>query len=179
MLVSIGRRTTTDDFVELLLECHQRIRSFARLAVELGNRTDLPASDLVEGCTRCERYFREGLPLHVEDEEQTLLPRVQGHDQGTDDALRTMHREHLEHGPELERLLAALGAVRLHPTEPGPRAALERVAGSLQQAFEGHLQTEEALVFPAWKRLVPPEEQRRAVGELRARRQGSFTRAAP
>ena len=75
MLINIGAKAGAEDLVSLLLECHHRIRGFSALGVELGTRADLPAADVVQGCERVERYFGEALPLHVADEEESLLPR--------------------------------------------------------------------------------------------------------
>ena len=44
-----------------------------------------PRVGVLEASRRCERYFSEALPLHVEDEEQSLLPRRRGRTPELDD----------------------------------------------------------------------------------------------
>lgn len=173
MFVTIGRRAQTEDLVDLLSECHQRIRMFSRLAVDLGEREGAPPEDVADDCDRCARYFGEALPLHVEDEERSVLPRLAGQRAEVDEALAVMERQHLEHGPQLAALIEALHGLRSEPEEPRLRAELQAVAGPLARALEEHLRGEEQIVFPAIRALISPEEQRLAVRELRARRQGA------
>lgn len=171
MFVSIGRRSKeARDLVDLLLECHERIRSFIRLAEAVGSRRDLPAEEVEQACLRCERYFIEALPLHVRDEEESLLPRLRGITQSLDDALGAMHREHAEHEPLLRALLQALARVRQSPTNFSERATLANLASRLAAEFEVHLIAEESTIFPAVRQL-PPAAQADALAELRARRE--------
>lgn len=174
-MISIGRGARPgpgpEDLVELLLACHQRIRGFGALALRLGGEEELSAAELTEGCQRVARYFAEALPLHVQDEEEGLIPQLRGRDLGLDQALEQMASEHRQHEPllaELHRALTPAG-------HPGPldrafRAEIFRVAELLVPALEHHLVQEERLIFPAIHRLLSPEVQQRLILELRARR---------
>ena len=171
MLTPLGRRRNqTEDLVELLLECHERIRTFAKLAVMLGERADVPADEVVESCARCARYFTQALPLHVKDEEESLLPRLRGLGPEVDDALAAMHRQHQEHGPYLAELLRTLAGLRANPADETSRAALHAAAVTVTREFEAHLSLEEGILFPAVRAHVPAHAQRAVVAELRARR---------
>ncbi|MBL8921285.1 MAG: hemerythrin domain-containing protein [Myxococcaceae bacterium] len=170
MYVTLGGAPKREDFVGLLLECHERIRAFSRLAVEVGARVDLQAPEVVEACRRCERYFTEALPRHVEDEEETLLPGLRGRSVEVDEALTVMHAQHEAHRPLLIDLLAALGDVRLVPGDLALRPRLATVAERVRQDFEAHLSLEERVLFPAVTATWSAEQSARAVEALRARR---------
>lgn len=170
--VQIGGRRGSEGLVDLLLACHERIRRFSGLALELGRRDGLAAGEVAEGCSRCERYFTEALPLHVADEEQSLLPRLVRRRPELDEALRVMQRQHAAHEARLAALLDALRSLRGEPGAADRRASLEGAAGVLASDFEEHLALEERIVFPAVDALLPPEDQRIVVRELRARREG-------
>jgi iron-sulfur cluster repair protein YtfE (RIC family) len=170
MLLSLGRRPLASDLIDLLLECHQRIRSFVALAVEVGRRADLPDEEVRAACARCMRYFTLALPLHVRDEEESLLPRLRGLDPSVEEALDAMHRQHDEHGPALRAFLAALQRVHDHPADLLARASLLDHARSLARTFEEHLDSEERVLFPALRARIPRETQDQILAELRARR---------
>ena len=172
MLIAIGRRAKSEGLVDLLLECHGRIRHFVQLAKHIGQRRDVSASEVSAACQSCERYFTEALPLHVADEELSLLPRLRGLSADVDDALVTMHAQHREHEPLLRALLERLGAVRNAPDEAELRVRLAFVANALELEFERHLELEEQRLFPAIRRDMPEEAQACVIDELRARRQG-------
>jgi iron-sulfur cluster repair protein YtfE (RIC family) len=174
MLHSIGRRAKSEDLVALLLDCHGRIRTFTGMAIVAGDRMEAPLEDVVDACRRVERYFRQALPLHVQDEEESVLPRLIGRSAELDAALARMREEHELHAEPLGRLLALGAVVRATPDDAGARAALASVGRQLTTAFEPHLEAEERVVFPAIRALVSTEEQAAILGELRARRQDSF-----
>lgn len=170
MLVNIGRRAHPEGLVDLLLACHGRIRSFGALALAVGRRTDASPDECREASERCRRYFGEALPLHVADEEESLLPRLRGVDPALDEALRTMATEHDDHAVWIAELLDALQRVGISPDDDVARADLVRIASHLVGEFERHLEAEERLIVPRIPVLLSPEEQNVVLGELRARR---------
>src|SRR5262245_4414109 len=76
-MLQIGRRQTEETLVGLRLACHGRIRSFLAMAVTIGERFDVPENEVAESAARVRRYFSQALPLHVEDEEESVLPRLE------------------------------------------------------------------------------------------------------
>jgi iron-sulfur cluster repair protein YtfE (RIC family) len=158
------------DLVDLLLECHERIRKFVALARTAGESTDAPSDQVVDACASVERYFVEALPLHVRDEEESLVPRLSGHSRALDDALSMMESQHAEHGPQLSALLRASAAVRAAPEALALRAELVHTAEELERAFSAHLQLEETQIFPAIRTALPADVQASIIKELRARR---------
>lgn len=170
MVVPLGTPKQPEDLAGLLLDCHARIRHFLRVAVEVGARQDLSDPAVVDACQRVERYFTQALPLHVADEEESLLPRLNGLDPELDRRLEAMRAEHETHDPLVAGLLAASGATREAPADPAARQALREAAERLTAALEPHLQAEEAVVLPAVRARLSPAAQAEVISELRARR---------
>ncbi|OQX66650.1 MAG: hypothetical protein B6A08_19455 [Sorangiineae bacterium NIC37A_2] len=169
-LSSSPRESTPKDLVDLLLECHGRIRQFVRLAREAGTNFEAPHEQIARACADVERYFAEALPLHVADEELSIEPRLRGLSPEVDRALDWMHVEHRSHELPLALLLGAAAEVQNDPKDRRARAALAQSACELDAAFEKHLAEEENVIFPAIRALLSPETQETLRDELRERR---------
>lgn len=172
MLTRLGKPAVAGDAVDLLLECHDRIRSFLALARRIAEAGPGGAEGVSEAADRVRRYFGEALPLHARDEEESVLPRLRGRDPAVDAALGTMAREHEEHERPLRVLVdACAGLAR----DPARHAELARVllaaTAELERHFAAHLRREEEVIFPAVRRLLDPASDRDIVRELRARRE--------
>lgn len=172
MLSSIGKkpRQEASELVALLLECHERIRRFISLARVAGERADLPPSELADACARVERYFGQALPLHVADEEESILPRLRGLSFDVDRALDSMHDEHDEHAPKLRKLLGLCARLREQPEDGAARAELTALSSELEQEFAAHLTLEETVLFPALRQQLSDDQRAQIVAELRKRR---------
>lgn len=171
MLKQIGKtQRTPPDLVALLLDCHGKIRHFIALARAAGEASAAPAA-VTDACEQARRYFSDALPLHVLDEEQSVLPRLRGRDATLDRALSAMHDEHGEHEPMLTALGEALSKVRDAPADVVLRRQLADGSAALAYVLEAHLRAEEQLVFPALPRLLSEHELHGIIAELRARRQ--------
>jgi iron-sulfur cluster repair protein YtfE (RIC family) len=159
------------DLVDLLLDCHRRIRRFVAIARHLADADAVTDDEAREAAESIRRYFTVALPLHVADEEQSIVPRLRGRNLTLDGALREMEKEHVEHLAALAQLAALCSRVAAAPAaRPTLRAELGQVVGGLDQAFAGHLAREEAVIFPAIRQLLDGEKQAAILGELRARR---------
>jgi iron-sulfur cluster repair protein YtfE (RIC family) len=171
MLITIGKRrgAAEGDLVDLLLACHARIRKFAALAVTVAQRQDFPGDEVAEACVQVHRYFSEALPLHVADEDESILPRLQGASPEIDHALQTMRDQHVEHGPKLRSLLRLTEALRVTSDAAAWKSELAVVADDLEQELHAHLAMEESILFPALRGL-PGSIQAEIVTELRERR---------
>ncbi len=169
-MLHIGSPRPAEGIVDLLLDCHARIRSFSDLAVRLGEAVGPSPAEVADAAAQVRRYFVEALPLHARDEEDSVLPRLAGRDPGVDAALVAMHRDHAGHGRFLDPVLAVCAALAAAPERHAELApALADAARLLRAHLEAHLASEEATIFPAIAR-VPEDERRRMVDELRARR---------
>lgn len=167
--LSARRDNGPQDLVDLLGECHQRIRRFVDLARQAASREDAPPGQVAQACADVERYFVEALPLHVADEEESIEPRLRGVSPSVDHALDAMARQHQEHASNLEALLRATAKVRCEPHDECARGELATVAIALEIEFEEHLTLEENTIFPAIREL-PPKTQESIIVELRQRR---------
>jgi iron-sulfur cluster repair protein YtfE (RIC family) len=166
-------RPADDDPLALLTACHARIRSFAGLARRLGEAAGLAAPDVVDAAERVGRYFGEALPLHAQDEEESLAPRLRGRHPALDRALERMSAEHLDHAPLLARLIAVCERLAVEPgAHEAVRAELLSVSTALVEAMESHLAQEERDIFPALATL-DPETQASVAREIRARRRAA------
>src|SRR6266540_5325623 len=58
--------------VEMLLDCHHRIRHFVQLSRALAEAQESPQAQVAEAAEAIFRYFSQSLPLHEADENETL-----------------------------------------------------------------------------------------------------------
>ena len=137
------------------------------LARTIANATDAAEAEVAEAAGRVHRYFAVSLPLHLQDEEQSIKPRL-----AADEALELMSRQHREHDRLLEKLLRHWQALASDPRRE--RAALRDELTALAADFEEHLRLEERTVFPAIARL-PPDAQAEIIREMEARRSSRGT----
>lgn len=171
MLTRLGAPATPEDAVGLLLECHDRIRTFVAMARRVAAAGPDDRAGLAEAAGRVSRYFSEALPLHALDEEASVLPRLRGRAPELDAALDAMAREHRAHEGPLGVVVEACEAIARDPSRHGELApALARAAADLDAHFVEHLRREEEIVFPALRRLLSAEDDAAIVRELRARR---------
>ncbi|MCG3172175.1 MAG: hypothetical protein GMKNLPBB_00321 [Myxococcota bacterium] len=170
MYVTWGRQEPAGDLLSSLLACHERIRGFVNLAVTIGERPDSSAEETMEASLRCERYFREALPLHVADEESSILPRLRGKHPDLDAALETMHSQHAEHEPLLAEFLEKLRRVHAAPGDAPLREPLRLMALRLRDEFGRHLSIEEEVIFPGLERWLDAAERAQILAEIRQRR---------
>ncbi|NMO19055.1 hemerythrin domain-containing protein [Pyxidicoccus fallax] len=163
----------SEDAFQLLMECHERIREFSLVGLRLARQAEVPPHERSEAARGLVRYFTEAFPLHVDDEDASLAPRLlqAGLSPEAVEALLEMSRQHAD----IEALLAVLIAVwkelaeapeRHPPLEPELTRNSERLAAQL----EAHLYHEERTLFPEARKVLPPEEARALLAEMRARR---------
>lgn len=173
MFTNLGKPAAPADAVELLLECHQRIRMFLGLAGRLAEARHEGAEAVAEAAFRVHRYFTLALPLHARDEEESIAPRLGGREPALDAELATMVREHREHERPLAVLVEACAQLARDPGRHGELAAAVRQAGGeLTRHFDVHLAREEQVIFPAARRLLDAPTDAAVVKEIRLRRVG-------
>jgi hemerythrin-like domain-containing protein len=179
VLIQPGKPAVPADAVDLLLECHGRIRTFLALAGRLGEARGVAPDAVMDAAFRVHRYFTLALPLHARDEEESVAPRLRGRDPAVDAELENMAREHREHEPPLAALVEACAQLARDPGRHGELAAtVQRAAGDLERHFAAHLAREEAVIFPAIRRLLDQAADAALVKEIRLRRVGVAERAS-
>ena len=173
MLINIGPSKEPSDIVDLLLECHERIRLFIGLARRMAEAENAGKEEVQDAAARICRYFSEALPLHVADEEESIMPRLSGRRPEVDSVLEAMHREHRTHESGLEQLLQICRLLQVSPESLAERReSLWRISTGLERDFATHLHEEEAVVLPAIRSLLSTEEREAMLSEFRARRDG-------
>lgn len=165
----LGRSKRGEGVVDRLLDCHDKIRRFTRLACTLATAEASP--ELIAGAARdCLAYFERGLPLHIEDEDRSLRPALERRG-GPMPALAQMSEEHDRIDALLDSLLPLLGRIAGEPearAELGPRLA--QLGGRLEAEMEAHLTLEEQSIFPMVETLLDPAAQQAIVEQMRQRR---------
>lgn len=174
MLAKLGMAVAPADAVDLLVECHGRIRSFLAMARRIADAPEAEAVDVADAAYRVHRYFSVALPLHARDEEESVLPRLLGRDPAVDRELEAMVRQHAEHQAPLDALVGACAKLA---RDPGLRAELApvvgRAAAELERHFADHLAREEGVVFPALRRFLEQAADSAIAREIRLRRRES------
>lgn len=170
MLLSIGRRRQAVDLPDLVLDCHERIRHFSLLAVRLA-REEASDDERRGVAAAVARYFEQALPLHVRDEEESILPRLRGRDAEVDAALACMHDEHALHEAARAELVSHTREISIDAGAYAQRVErLRELAPAFQDALLAHLEPEERIIVPALTRLLTVEERRAVLAEMRTRR---------
>jgi hemerythrin-like domain-containing protein len=160
---------------DMLTACHERVlRSLDLLGrlvdhiISKGHdtQTQSAAADVL-------RYFDLAAPLHHQDEEQHVFPRLLA--QGNAAQRNTVLRLQVEHR-RMEQDWAVLRTALLRWREPGCTETVETATHEATMRFAtlytDHLNTEDSLVFPAARALTPTDELAAMGIEMQARRQG-------
>lgn len=175
------RTDSSSDAVTLLLGCHARIRHFTRLAVRLAQPNT--TVDLIpEAAAGVHRYYTEALPLHEEDENESVYPRLAAAMRaaaGADGPVAAANQAMVEQHRVLNRLIAQLLPLWCDAqTHPGAAAASAVPAAQLEQAWETHLALEESVIFPALEQYLGAEDRAAIRQEMVARRKLASNRPA-
>jgi hypothetical protein len=148
--ISLSRTPSTisaDDPLGMVLECHERIRRFVSLAEILATPpAGATPEQISEGARDVLRYFTVALPLHEDDEEKSIAPRLAGKKLGADaeQALADLAPQHRE----IEELISGLTRRwKELAGEPERLGTLRTLFGAptkrLKQLFDAHLEGEE------------------------------------
>lgn len=168
------------DAVDLLTDCHQRIRAFTATAARLADARDAPPADVATAAAGVRRYFTVAMPLHAADEDDSVAPRLRASSAPPEvrDALATIAAQHAVIDRVIEALAEDWQALARDPSRlPELSSRLADGAARLGAIWSVHLSIEEEVVFPALRRWVEPEALARVVDEMSARRPASaFTR---
>jgi iron-sulfur cluster repair protein YtfE (RIC family) len=162
----------TEDAVDLLIGCHQRIRHFTGVAVKLAHAQGAAAEEVVQAAAGVHRYYSVSLPLHEADEEVSLRPRLDTiADQKLHHALMAMTDQHQAIYDLLERLLPLLQMVQTNPqTIHAAGSEMCSITKGLEEMFAAHLQLEEEVIFPSIRGSLPESIRAEMLREMKLRR---------
>src|SRR6185437_5656461 len=124
MLVQLGQRAAREDAVDLLVECHGRIRRFLGFARQLAV-AQAPDDEVKAVAGQIRRYFAVAFPLHLADEEELVVPALATAGEPAAAALAEMRADHAAHDPAVVRLVEICGELERAP------GALARLAPQL------------------------------------------------
>jgi iron-sulfur cluster repair protein YtfE (RIC family) len=166
----------TEDAVDLLVGCHQRIRHFTGVAVKLAHAQGASTEEIAQAAASLHRYYSVSLPLHEADEDQTLQPRLRAvAGEQVRHALLAMGDQHQAIDELIERLLPLLVLVRDNPgtlTQVGGEMC--SITKALEETFRAHLQMEEEVIFPAIRSALPESTRAEILREMQERRKTGF-----
>jgi hemerythrin-like domain-containing protein len=123
----------------------------------------------VGGAPTLARYFREAIPRHAEDEDESLAPRLLRVAPHLRELLASQAAEHVQMAALLPVLCADLDHIAAGA--PIDAAAFAGRAAQVSALLRGHAEQEEASWFPLVA-TFPPEEQRQIRQEMADRRLG-------
>lgn len=158
---------------EMLEACHERVHRMLDLLERLrGYLPDHGADSSARDAARdVMRYFDQAAPNHHRDEELHVFPPLlAGGDADTAALVRRLQQDHVQMEsawPVARAVLARIEAGELAVLAPADEAALEAFAG----LYDGHIEAEEAIVYPAAAALLD-EPAQAAMGEEMMRRRG-------
>lgn len=162
-----------DQPFEMLLACHDRVRrSLARLTRLVAYLAEHPHDERSRSAARdVLSYFDLAAPLHHEDEERHVFPRLADAQPALQADVAVLRADHAQMQAEWTRLRALL--LHWSQAEAGdpPDASARVLADSFASRYAGHLHVEETRVFPAARALID-EAGLQAMSQDMARRRG-------
>ncbi len=162
----------TEDAVDLLIGCHQRIRHFTGVAIKLAHAHGATAEEIGQAAAGVHRYYSVSLPLHEADEDQTLQPRLRDvADESVRHAMLAMSDQRQAIDELIERLLPLLVLVRNNPDTLGQVGGeMCSITKALEETFRAHLQMEEDAIFPAIHTVLSDGAREEILREMQERR---------
>jgi hemerythrin-like domain-containing protein len=161
----------SEDVPDVLVDCHQRMRQFTALAAELAARPLAPPDEVREVTARVHRYFTVALPLHEEDEEASLFPRLLQRAPELGPKIASLRGDHAAHADRVGRLLAICEQLQGAPERSDAlRTALGHAAEALAEAWRIHLTVEEEDIFPSVRTALSAEDRKSIREEMKERR---------
>lgn len=180
MPIQIGAKPESDftDPVGMLQDCHRRIERFLGVLRALGEQatgTRLTADDR-RALETSLRYFREGAPRHVQDEEASLFPRLRNQRNAKIAAalvlVECLEKDHST-VETWHQEIDVLGSRWLEEgvldSASAPR--FRHLARQLSELYAQHILVEDNELFPVAASVLPDSELS-AIGREMARRRG-------
>lgn len=160
-----------------LLECHERIRAFMSLGARLAEGAHASKEEVEETAGKVVRYFTLAFPLHEQDEEDSVMPRLKERAPNLAPLLSKLEGEHRA----LDQLIDELVAIATNLSQHGDRLpdeseALSRVIARLKTGFNAHLHLEEEVLMGAMRAHLTEDDLSSITTEMQERRVQALTR---
>ena len=179
MALQIGQKSDSS-FAEplgLLSDCHRRIEKFLDQMIAVTATADGGALTGVqrEAMEAALLYFDRAAPLHTQDEEISLFPRIRaaGSDEANRafaavDALESDHRDAEAAHAEIDS--AGRGWLETGAVDDAARARLLNQLRELREMYARHISVEDDIIFPLAGRLLEKQDLAQAGREMAMRR---------
>ncbi len=179
MPITIGKKPESSfaDPLGLLSDCHRRIEHFLGLLITVtaDARGGALTGEQREALVAAGRYFREAAPLHKEDEERSLFPRMRdSREKQVRTALATIEELEQDHAV-LDRGHVEVDALIERWMDEGslPATDVQRLVTVLEELraiYEHHIAIEDHDVFPLAGRTLDAPAIAALGREMAARR---------
>lgn len=159
--------------VDMLLACHQRIRSFTDIAIRLTDVDSALPEEIANAAAVVHRYFSIALPLHEADENESVYPRLS---RTLDIPVERASLQSMvdQHGPIDEvvaRLIPSWRDLASHPEKLAAFADdLLPDSHTLKDLWRQHLALEEDIVFPLIRTRLTAADLAEIHAEMKQRR---------
>jgi hypothetical protein len=161
-----------DDPAASFLACHARIRSVTELVCRLCDARATKLEDVASAARTVHRYFAMAFPLHTEDEDLSIAPRLLAASvsREVENAIALQAAQH----PIVDSITTDIAEMtRTLAYEPERMSSLRHPLGTLAAGlgavWETHLGLEERVIFPALGELSR-EAVQQILAECEARR---------
>jgi len=180
MPIQIGAKAESDftDPVGMLQDCHRRIERFLGVLRALGEQaTGAPlTTEHRRALETSLRYFREGAPRHVQDEEDSLFPRLRNRRNAKmSAALALVDRLEKDHSTveAWHQEIDVLGSrwLDVGVLDSSSVSRFRQLARQLSELYAQHIQAEDSELFPVAASILPDSDLS-AIGQEMARRRG-------
>lgn len=161
------------DAVDELYDCHERIRHYLALARRISTAQHAPDAEVRDAAGSLIRYFSKAYPLHVVDEDLSLIPRLKNTSPPPEvlSAIRALHEDHADLEPVVD---AFCDAMQLLVDRPDRLTALQSrlapMVDVLTEELEEHLAVEEDVLLPYARIALTPEMLGTIAREMHHRR---------
>jgi hemerythrin-like domain-containing protein len=160
----------------LLSDCHRRVEMFLGMLEAVAEVIDRPLTvETRQALESALRYFREAMPKHTADEEESLFPRLrQIQDPQIVNVLSRMEELEQEHrsAAPLHAALERLGARYLATgnLSDAEIAEFRNSVASLRSMYKEHIRFEDESVFPLAARMLSDADKLAIADEMAGRR---------
>ncbi|NUN13657.1 MAG: hemerythrin domain-containing protein [Myxococcales bacterium] len=171
-----GQRRDFSNPMEVLGDCHRRIERFLGVLNEAANASGRPlTAEEDDVLQRVSRFFQQAGVRHVQDEEESLFPRLQKKSGAAVEAviaqctaLETDHHSADQLHTEVDRIIDLWRAQNgLSPTDA---QTFRTAVDGLLAIYEPHIAYEDSMVFPLCSQVFTAEELNEIGQEMAARR---------
>lgn len=171
-----------DQPLDMLQDCHRRVERFLAMLVRAGDEAPSPLdAEWRDALHAALEYFASAAPLHTQDEEDSLFPRLRNHADRPDVATALDVVERLEHEHEAAAVMHAeherIGRSWLArgDVDAADRRCFVELSARLQAIYVEHIRAEDEHVFVTARSALGPAELRAIGDEMRARRHAAGT----